>query len=407
MKSIIIFSGHYNVKVNGSTKEVDENLVKYIDLKKHQVVWIGVGVNKEIDTNLTNRIIDINDEYKILKLFVKFLNMMKRINLLSNSSVQYLLFVLYDYFLLKCVYKNKINIKDSILIARNASATRFISKLKGKGLKTIIHAQWLHPKFQKKNVEKAYSNLGISFNQKSFKLLKRQTLDFILADKIWTFSKFGANTFIRKGVPKEKIMIHKLGADKNKFNYLKNRLNEIVELKSFKILFVGNISPEKGVDFFLEYLMKSKLEGLKVTFLGNVEKNFNNYFFKNINKLLDKGIHCEVKSGDSSHEYLNADLLILPSIHDSFGLVVPEALMSGLPVLVSSNSGASELIKNNYQGQIFSSNNMEDFSCKLENLIKNKFFFRENKKSLSQKSQVFDWESVYNDFSKKILNELF
>jgi len=404
MKNVIVFSGHYDVKNNGSTKEVDENLVKYIDLEGYMVVWIGVGVNKKIKTNLVNRIIDINEEYQILTLITRVLNVLKRSNLISNSNFQYLLFVLYDYFLLKCISKKKISTKESVLVVRNGAATRFVSKFKKTGLKTIIHAQWLHPIFQKKNVEKAYSDLGICFNQKNSKLLKRQKLDFLLADKIWTFSNFGASTFVKEGVLKEKMLIQVLGADKEKFSFVKGEVKE-KSVESFKLLFVGNISPEKGVDFFLEYLLTKNKKVTNVTFLGSIETKFKEYFFKKINELCETGLNCEVKSGNSSDEYLEADILVLPSVHDSFGLVVAEALMSGLPVLVSSNSGAFELIERDSQGEVFLCNNMNDFSEKIDILSEKRSYF--NKEELSQESQILDWECIYKNFSNKISNELF
>ena len=404
MKNIIVFSGHYDVKNNGSTKEVDENLVKYIDLDGYQVIWIGVGVNKKLQTKLPNIIIDINEGFLLLKIISKTLHFLRKFNLISNSNLQYSLFVLYDYFFLRCVSKRKIIIDQSILVVRNGAATRFISKFKKRGLKVIIHAQWLHPVFQKENVERAYLKLGINFIQKSSKLLKRQKLDFLLTDKIWTFSELGARTFINEGIDKDKILIQNLGANKNKFYFRKATKRE--GSKRYKLLFVGNISPEKGVDFFLEYLLKMNSLVTDITFLGKVESNFKDYFFNQIAELKRIGINCEVKFGKSYEEYVEADLLVLPSVHDSFGLVISEALMSGLPAFVSTNSGASELIKNHCQGDVFNFNNMEEFAGKIKMLHKKKSFFMMNRKKLSQESQFLDWENVYIELSEKIRHEL-
>jgi len=64
-------------------------------------------------------------------------------------------------------------------------------------------------------------------------------------------------------------------------------------------------------------------------------------------------------------EFLNHDIFILPSISEPWGLVVEEALYFGMPVMVSENCGASELVKNGENGFIFNPLDVEG----IKNLI--------------------------------------
>jgi glycosyltransferase involved in cell wall biosynthesis len=50
--------------------------------------------------------------------------------------------------------------------------------------------------------------------------------------------------------------------------------------------------------------------------------------------------------------YRRADVLVLPSRHDSFGRVVVEAMATGLPALVSENVGAKEVITEGKNGWV-------------------------------------------------------
>jgi UDP-glucose:(heptosyl)LPS alpha-1,3-glucosyltransferase len=50
--------------------------------------------------------------------------------------------------------------------------------------------------------------------------------------------------------------------------------------------------------------------------------------------------------------YAAGDALLLPSPYDAFGMVVTEGMASGLPVVVSREAGASELIRNGLNGYV-------------------------------------------------------
>ena len=140
--------------------------------------------------------------------------------------------------------------------------------------------------------------------------------------------------------------------------------------------------------------------------MGSVETNFKEYFYSKINIIKNKGIKCNIKSGDSSLEYNSSNLLVLPSVHDSFGLVVPEALISGLPVLVSSNAGSYELINHQNKGEGFLAGDMQDFCKKIDKIYQNKNFYKNNSKNLSNESMSLDWNCIYKSFNKKLSNEL-
>jgi len=60
-----------------------------------------------------------------------------------------------------------------------------------------------------------------------------------------------------------------------------------------------------------------------------------------------------------SHAHAAADVLIHPTIYDTFGLVVAEAMAHGLPVIVSREAGVSELIEHGRSGWVLERNDPE------------------------------------------------
>jgi len=59
--------------------------------------------------------------------------------------------------------------------------------------------------------------------------------------------------------------------------------------------------------------------------------------------------------------YAAADALLLPSPYDAFGMVVTEAMASGLPVVVSREAGASEVVQHGVDGIL-----LNDVTCDAE-----------------------------------------
>ena len=70
--------------------------------------------------------------------------------------------------------------------------------------------------------------------------------------------------------------------------------------------------------------------------------------------------------------YLQADIFVLPSIWEGFGIVILEAFSAKVAVIASNIEGPAELIKNNINGLLFEPENYVQLSEKLTMLINNK-----------------------------------
>lgn len=83
----------------------------------------------------------------------------------------------------------------------------------------------------------------------------------------------------------------------------------------------------------------------------------------------------------------NIDLLIVPSLwYETFGFTVLEALSFGIPVMVSENVGAKDLI-NSENGCIFAINE-NDLKTKLEKYLNNKNILEELNKNICKNQQI-------------------
>ncbi len=135
------------------------------------------------------------------------------------------------------------------------------------------------------------------------------------------------------------------------------------------VLFVGNLQPFKGLSLLVEALSEIKDNSIVLLVVGGgygesgIKKNVEQL------NLGNRVIFAGPQSPDTDlPAYYNAgDFLVLPSTHsESFGLVVLEAMASGIPAIVSSLPGPSQLIENGVDGFISANNNTTDLRQKIE-----------------------------------------
>ena len=92
--------------------------------------------------------------------------------------------------------------------------------------------------------------------------------------------------------------------------------------------------------------------------------------------------------------YLASDLFVMPSRMDTFGLVVLEAMAAGLPVVISANVGASDLVTHGSSGFILPQTpTAQDMTAFLIRLM-NPELRRSMGKAARQIAENHDWDKV-------------
>lgn len=234
----------------------------------------------------------------------------------------------------------------------------------------------------------------------------------------------GADEYIVYGT-KAKEYLEYLGVDDNKIHvstntvdmkYLRNKLMEYRNGEGFikerelypkhLLLYVGQLIRRKGINHLLRALniLRDPDIGLLVVGSGPEETNLKAFCKENkLQNIFFKGFQQQEML---PKYYVLADVFILPSFEEVWGLVVNEALASGLYVLSSKYAGVSyDLIKEGWNGEIFDPDNIKEIVRLIKWSKENIKDIRKRKDSVSQNiCSKFNIEKSAHNFVKAIKN---
>ena len=289
-----------------------------------------------------------------------------------------------------------------IIVGWSGYSLRTFKNINNKKTLKVLERGSSHIKFQHEVLKKEYSRLGLAPLLPSKEILLKELNEYKLADYICVPSKFAKKTFLEKGFSENKIKVIRLGVDLKTFYPKKTKKNN----KKFTIISSGEISIRKGSHLLIEAFNNLKLPNTELLFVGKLEKGINSFLngIKNSN-IFFLGNKNEL---ELNNIYNSSDLFILNSFEDGFGMVIPQAMACGLPVITTFNTGASEIIENNKNGFVIKAGDTNSLEKKIKKIyFDKKLRYKMSKYSIKKVKKFYSWETYNNNiynFYKKIYN---
>jgi len=171
------------------------------------------------------------------------------------------------------------------------------------------------------------------------------------------------------------------------------------------LFFAGRMTPEKNLGFLKDVYVKLLQKHSDIFIAGDGE----------IREYLQRELRDKVTTPgflykeDLYRAFASSDIFVFPSTTDTLGLVVLEAQASGLPVIVTDQGGAMEVMEDGETGFLCNVKTIDDFVEKIDRLITNKKMREDMGRKGRILAEQYSWDrafdsllKVYEEFVKNV-----
>jgi D-inositol-3-phosphate glycosyltransferase len=164
------------------------------------------------------------------------------------------------------------------------------------------------------------------------------------------------------------------------------------------LLFVGRVQPLKGVDVAVQALAALDRRDATLVVVGGASGSEGGAYVEKVHALVDElDLHDQVRFvAPQPHHLLSsfyraADVVLVPSRSESFGLVALEAAACGTPVVASAVGGLLTLVDHGHTGFLVQGREPEVFAAYTAELLENDALAWEMGVSAAARAKRYTW----------------
>jgi len=256
-----------------------------------------------------------------------------------------------------------------------------LRKAKQLGSKVIVERGSAHPLTQQRLLREEHARWGLRFPGTNHGLLKKQLRELAEADYIYVPSAFARLSMVQEGIPADKLIEIPYGAELATFRPMA-RPDDV-----FRILFVGTVSLRKGIPYLLEAARTLDLPQSELLLVGRVDEDIETILAQHAGGFRAIG---PVPHQKLPAHYARSSLFVLPSIEEGSALVTYEAMASGLPLVVTTNTGS--IVRDGVDGFVVPIRDADALAEKILFFYENEEARRKMGKAAREYARQFTWE---------------
>ncbi len=230
----------------------------------------------------------------------------------------------------------------NVFVGWSGNSLRSLRRAKERNIPTFLERHSAHIETQTEWLAEEYRKFGLAFHATHPRMIEQELKEYEAADWISVPSRFVRRTFLDNGVAEEKIRVHPLAVDTEKFRPV------VHQSKKRRFFYGGQLSLRKGIPYLVEAFQNLGGREAELFLVGDCDAELEPI----LASFSPAGIvRLPAQNSERFAGLLaSSDLVCLPSIEDGFNQVAVQAMACGVPVMASTNTGAGELIDEGRSG---------------------------------------------------------
>jgi alpha-maltose-1-phosphate synthase len=222
--------------------------------------------------------------------------------------------------------------------------------------------------------------------------LDRKEQEVQLADRIFVPSTIVKRSLLEAGIEPEKISVIPYGAPTDYFQPQPKTDD------CFRALFIGRVSPRKGVHYLLQAWQELRLKEAELLLVGTslfpvgwLEQ------YKNICRHVPSVPHLLLNK-----YYSMSSVLVFPSLIEGLALVQLEAMACGIPIMTTANAGGVDIITDGVEGFIVPIRDIKAIKEKLEWCYHHPAELAEMGRAARRKAEQLTWQAYRQKLADRV-----
>lgn len=289
--------------------------------------------------------------------------------------------------------------KVDALIAISGAGLKTGRTLQQRGGVFVCDRGSTHVRHRDDILAEEFQKWGLNPPRTDTRAIVREEEIYDQSDAITVPSSYARRSYIDLGVPAEKVHIIPYGVRIEAFAKVADPPTD-----AFQVLFVGQVSPGKGVPYLLQAFQQLKHPAKRLRCVGAISPEFKQL----LDRLPQQNVEFlgSVPQAQLPKMMSESHLLVLPSLDDGFGMVLSQALACGCPILASTNTGGEDLIADGTEGFIVPIRDAEALAGRMQRLADDSALQRRmSEAALARVQHLGGWRQ-YGDLWESLLLDL-
>ena len=234
-----------------------------------------------------------------------------------------------------------------------------------------------------------------------FRYSKKQLDDSVFEVKLSDFavgaSTFTLKTLIKQGMAENCVHMAPYGVNIKDFKPRR----DFRKIDKMRFLFVGSFSQRKGISYLLQAFKELEDEGENIS-LTMAGRGIMDYELVKSYNLKCLETHVNLPLEKLVELMQESDVFVFPSICEGFGLVLIQAMATGMPLITTYNTSGPDFIEEGKDGFLIEAQDVETIKNKVRYFLQNPEEVKRMGQNAILKSKDFTWERFSAEIIKSV-----